>query len=114
MNYIDFEVGNKTYKLRLNTRNIVVLEKQLGCNPLNIFGDGETIPTITVMVAILHASLQQYNHGITLNDAYDLFDEYLEDGHSSVDFIPTILDIYKASGIVPKDSKNEETEVKNA
>ena len=108
MNYIDFEVGNKTYKLRLSTRNIVLLEKQLGCNPLNIFGGGDTVPTITVMVAVLHASLQQYNHGITLNDAYDIFDEYIAEGHASTDFIPVIIDIYKASGIIPKDSGNIE------
>ena len=111
MNYIDFEVGGKSYKLRLNTRNIVLLEKQLGCNPLSIFGDGDTIPTITVMVAILHAALQQYNHGITLNDAYDVFDEYLADGHATTDFIPVILEIYKASGIIPKDAG--EVEAKN-
>lgn len=107
MNYINFEVGNETYKLRLNTRNIVLLEKQLGCNPLSIFGSGDTIPTITVMVAILHAALQQYTHGITLNDAYDIFDKYLAEGHSSVEFIPVILEIYKASGIVPKDVDGE-------
>lgn len=116
MNYIDFEVGNKTYKLRLNTRNIVLLEKQLGCNPLNIFGVGkevgETIPSITEMVAVLHASLQQYNHGITINDAYDIFDDYLADGHSSTDFIMVIMDIYRASGIIPKEVKKED-EVKN-
>lgn len=57
MMYVDFNAGNKAYKLRLNTRNTVALEKQLGCNPLAIFGDGESIPTITVMVTILHASL---------------------------------------------------------
>lgn len=113
MNYINFEVGNETYKLRLSTRNIVLLEKQLGCNPLNIFGNGETVPTITVMVSVLHASLQQYNHGITLNDAYDIFDNYLADGHSAVDFIPVILEIYKASGIIPKDT-NEAIDTKNA
>ena len=113
MNYIDFAAGNKEYKLRLNTRNTVMLEKQLGCNPLNIFGsNNETIPTITTMVAILHASLQQYNHGITLNDAYDIFDKYLEE-HATTDFIPVILDIYKASGIIPKDIKEEEAEGKN-
>ena len=112
MNFINFEVGNNNYKLRLNTRAIVLLEKQLGCNPLNIFGANyDTVPTITVMVAILHASLQQYNHGMTLNDAYDLFDEYLADGHATTDFIPVIMEIYKASGIVPKDEK--EIEVKN-
>ena len=108
MNYIDFEVGNKSYRLRLNTRSIVLLEKQLGCNPLSIFGNGDTVPTITVMVAVLHASLQQYNHGITLNDAYDIFDEYLNEGHSSVDFLPVILDIYRASGIIPKDNNQIE------
>jgi hypothetical protein len=113
MNYIDFTAGNKDYKLRLNTRNTILLEKQLGCNPLNIFGDGETIPTITVMVAILHASLQQYNHGISLNDAYDIFDRWLDDGNSTTDFIPVILEIYKASGIIPKDNQEDE-EVKNA
>ena len=107
MNYIDFEVGNKTYKLRLNTRNTVMLEKQLGCNPISIFGDGDTIPSVTSMVAILHAALQQYNHGYSLNDAYDLFDEYLED-HSATDFIPVIMEIYQASGIIPKSTKGEE------
>lgn len=113
MNFINFEVGNNTYKLRLNTRNIVLLEKQLGSNPLNIFmaNGQERIPTVTEMVAILHASLQQYNHGITLNDAYDIFDDYLAEGKASTDFIPVILEIYKASGIIPKDDK--ELEVKN-
>lgn len=108
MNYINFEVGNNSYKLRLNTRGIVTLEKQLGCNPLNIFGvKGDTIPTITVMVTVLHAALQQYNHGITLNDAYDIFDEYLAEGNATTDFIPVILEIYKASGIIPKDATEE-------
>ena len=112
MNYINFEAGNKSYKLRLNTRNIVLLERQLGCNPLSIFGaNNDTIPTITVMVNVLHAAMQQYNHGITLNDAYDIFDNYLADGHSTTDFIPLIIDIYKASGIIPNDG---ETEEKNA
>jgi hypothetical protein len=110
MMYIDFEAGNKNYKLRLNTRNTVVLEKQLGCNPLSIFGDGNKIPTVTAMVTILYSSLQQYNHGITLNDAYDIFDKWLEDGHSSTDFIPVILEIYQASGLVPKDAKPEDNE----
>lgn len=108
MNYVDFTAGNKDYKLRLNTRNVISLEKQLGCNPLAIFGNGDTIPTVTVMVVILHSSLQQYNHGISLNDAYDIFDSWLEDGNSTVDFVNVILEIYKASGIVPKETDTKE------
>ncbi len=109
MMYVDFTAGNKDYKLRLSTRNVVALEKQLGCNPLGIFGNGDTIPTITQMVNVLYASLQQLNHGISLNEAYDIFDAYLDDGHSATDFIQVILDVYKVSGII----KAEDTGEKN-
>jgi hypothetical protein len=102
--YYDFKAGNKEYKLRLNARNTVALEKQLGCNPVMIFGDNyETMPTVTVMVTVLHASLQAYEHGITLNDAYDIFDAYIEDGNDAVSFVKVLMEVYKASGIVPKD-----------
>jgi hypothetical protein len=104
--YYDFSVGDKAYKLRLNTRNTIVLEKTLGCNPIAIFGKGDTIPTVSSMVAILHASLQQYHHGITMNDTYDIFDKYLEEGNTSTDFIPVIVEIYKVSGII-KEEENE-------
>ena len=108
MNYIDFEAGSKAYKLRLNTRNTVALEKVLGCNPLHIFDTtGERLPSVTVMVAILHASLQQYQHGIGMNDAYDIFDDYINDGNSIDDFVYVILDIYRASGIIPKEVESE-------
>ena len=108
MIYVDFTAGNKDYKLRLNTRNIVSLEKQLGCNPLAIFGAGDTIPQITTMVQVLYASLVQLNHGITMNDAYDIFDNWLADGHSSTEFIPVILDVYKVSGIIKDDNNTDE------
>ena len=104
MQYVDFEVGNKNYKLRLNTRNLVVLEKQLGANPLSIFNDGTKIPTVTTMVTILHVSSQQYQHNITLTDAYDIFDEYLEE-HTVTDFLPVIVEIYKVSGLIVKDKE---------
>lgn len=109
MMYVDFSAGNKDYKLRLNTRNVVALEKQLGCNPLTIFGNGETMPTITTLVQVLYASLQQYNHGISLNDAYDIFDDYLADGNTMTDFLPVLIEVYKVSGLI----KNEDASPKN-
>lgn len=109
MIYVDFNAGNKDYRLRLNVRNTVALEKQLGCNPLAIFGDGSTIPTVTTMVTVLWASLQQYHHNISMNDAYDIFDAYLDDGHAVTDFLNVIVEIFKASGII----KTEGSEEKN-
>ena len=106
MNYIDFTAGGKEYKLRLNTRNVIALEKAIGKSPLAIF-DGETLPTITTMVTILWASLQQLNHGIGMNEAYDIFDDYLADGHDVMEFYMVIIDIYKVSGLMKdKNEKN--------
>ena len=107
MMYVDFTAGNKDYKLRLSTRNVVTLEKQLGCNPLSIFGDGDKLPTVTEMVYVLYTSLLQYNHGISLNDAYGIFDDYLADGNSATDFIAIILEIYKVSGLIKTDEVDE-------
>lgn len=105
--YIDFTAGGKEYKLRMNIRNTVALEKILGCNPLMIFGTGDRIPTITEMINILHFSLQQYQHGITLNDTQDIFEVWLEDGNTPTDFIQVIIDIYKVSGIIANDKAEE-------
>lgn len=108
MIYVDFTAGNRNYKLRLTTRDIVVLEKQLGCNPLMIFGNGDKVPTITTMVQVLNAALQPMNYGITLDDAYDIFDEYLNDGHIVTDFIAVIVEIYKVSGLIKNSGENTE------
>jgi hypothetical protein len=105
MLYTELTAGDKTYKLRLSTRNIVTVESAIKCNPLGIFGSGDTIPEVSTMVTILWSSLQQYQHGISLNDAYDIFDEYLKD-HTMTDFIPVILDIYKVSGLIAKDKED--------
>jgi hypothetical protein len=44
-----------------------------------IFGlDGASIPTVSIMVAILHAALQPMNHGFSEDDAAQLFDEWIE------------------------------------
>lgn len=102
MMYVDFSAGGKDYKLRLNTRNIVNLEKQLGFNPVLIFGmDDKNMryPTVEEMVSVLYCSLIQYNHGIKLDDAYDIFDAWLEDGHMTTDFLAVITEIFQVSGI---------------
>lgn len=112
MMYVDFNAGGKDYKLRLATRNIVALEKAIGCNPLSIFGNGEELPSITTMVMILWQSLQKFHHNIGLNEAYDIFDEFLEE-KTAIDFIPVILDIYKVSGIIQNDNNKEVESEKN-
>lgn len=105
--YFDFETNEQTYKLRLTTKSIMDLEKKIGCNPLGIFGNGTRIPSVTEMVAILHASLQDQQHGITTEKAASIFDKYLEEGHTVTDFIAVIVNIYKVSGIIASGDEEE-------
>lgn len=107
MKFLDFEVGNKTYQLRLTTRSIVNLEKKIGMNPLAIFGQGDVVPTLTTMLTIFHCALQATHRTITEDDAYNLFDEWLDEGHSLAEFVPVILDIYKVSGLINEEAIDE-------
>lgn len=110
MLYTNFQAGNKEYRLRLNTKALIQLEKQLGANPVAVFATLSTdnLPTITTMVNILYASLQAYEHGITLDKAYSIFDDYVEDGHNPLEFIEVIAEVFQVSGLIPKveDEKN--------
>lgn len=108
MLYTDFLVGEKTYKLRLNTRNIVLLEKALGMNPVLIFSNAANkhAPTVEQMVLVLHYSLRWENPEITLDEAYDIFDAWLEEGHITGEFVSVITEIYMLSGLFKKE-KNE-------
>lgn len=108
MNYYEFSVEDKVYKLRLTTRNIVALEKAIGKNPLAVFTSADGVPTITEMVSILFYSLQTFQHGIGMNEAYDIFDKYMEK-NAAADFISIILEVYEASGII-RESKGTEDE----
>ena len=100
--FVDFNAGNNDYKLKLSVGSIVDLEKRINKNPVAIFGFDENnpvIPTLTDMIAILWASLQDAQHGISYADAKDIFQAWLDDGHIPTDFINVITEIYKASGI---------------
>lgn len=122
MLYTTISVGNKEYKARLNAKACVDLEKKLGTNPLNIFvkmlGDGENIilPSLGDLIAILHASLQAYHHGISVDKAYEIYDDFVNEGHNIMDLVAIVGEIYKVSGLMPEEVEENDKEIapKNA
>jgi hypothetical protein len=111
MMYVEFNAGNEEYKLKLSVGSMIALEKKIGTNPIAVFGlddENPVIPTITTMVAILWASLQDMQHGITMNDAQGIFEAWLNDGNIPTDFIRVITDVYKVSGIFKQREKGDE------
>lgn len=104
MIYTELNIGNEAYKLRLTTRASISLEKALGFNPITLFMeiDNGVMPKLSDMLIILHACLQSYHHGMTLDKVYDLFDSYVADGHTQFDLVPVFVEVFQESGYIPK------------
>ena len=103
-------INNKDYKCRLSARALVDLEKKMGTNPLNIFmaiATKQEVPPLDALIQVFHASLLQFNHGISIDDAYEIYDEFIDEGHNMMDLIPIIMDVFKVSGLLPEEEAEE-------
>lgn len=98
MRYTEFKVGDREYKLRLSTGEIVNIEKKIGGNILEIFMSRDKIPSMEELMMVLHGALQKFHHGITLKDVYDIYDEYVDNGGTFEDLIEKIVDVFEVSG----------------
>lgn len=109
MLYSEFDFNGTEYKLRLGSRDIVKLEKKLGGNPMNIFMavQNDELPKLEAVILILHAAMNKYHSNVVLNDVYDMYDEYIEDGGTYMDLIPVLLDVFKVSGFFKEEEGNE-------
>lgn len=102
--YVEMTAGARTYKLELTTRSIVQLEKDLGYNPLQMFMgiDEDVLPKLGDMIMVLHRAMARFNHGITLENTYDIFDDFVRDGHTTWDLVPILINVFIEAGFLPK------------
>ena len=115
MLYTELQIGEEIFKLRLNTKNSLMLERALGYNPISLLMDIDKgkMPKLADILIILHAMLQTYHHGYDMNKVYDLFDRQSEDGKSMFDLIPVFIEVFEQSGYITKanDAVDKETEI---
>ena len=119
MLYVELKIGNEVYKLRLNTRTSIQLEKNLGRNPVSMLmdmADGNILPKRTDIVLMLQSMLQIYHHGFNLEKTMDLYDDYLAEGNNDFNMIPIFTEVFQLAGYISKDNannENNEEDVKN-
>ena len=96
--YAIWEVNETEYKLKLKTATITQLEEKLGRSLVAVFGtDG--MPPLSIMLTIVHGAMKDWNSNIKRKDVDDLFDQYLDEGGSQLEFYATtFMDVYKVSG----------------
>ncbi len=126
---VDFMGLNLTL---MGTKEKVQLEKTLGCSPLNLlFGmvggatteeeldfakmqGGATteeeldfakmqIPTLPVMVTILHASAQKLNANVSVDKMFDLIDLWLEqdEENSVISLFSVVMEVLQTGKYLP-------------
>ena len=59
------------------------------------------------MVNVLYAALQAFHSDITLEQTYDIFDNWIDDGHILSEFVAVIVKVYQESGLFKKVNKSE-------
>ncbi|HGQ8394449.1 TPA: DUF6096 family protein [Streptococcus pneumoniae] len=106
----------KELKLRLTSHQAATVEEKIGMNLLKIFmpeaGEEFTLPPLKVML-LVHGALQQYEHGYSLEDVYDLYDEYVDNGGDQTTFMTEVLmPLFEVSGFTPRGSKGKKTSKK--
>ena len=104
MLYTELQIGEEIFKLRLNTKNSLMLERALGYNPISLLMDIDKgkMPKLADILIILHAMLQTYQHGYNMEKVYELFDKYSDEGKSMFDLIPVFVEVFEQSGYITK------------
>lgn len=95
--YLNWTVKEQDYKLKLSTSEVIRLEQKYKTNLINTLQGG--IPSLTVMLDILHASMTKYNANVKLKDVYDIYDDYLDDGGSQTSLLTdVVMEVFQVSG----------------
>lgn len=103
--YHVWKVGDKELNLKLTTRNIFDLENEYGKNLMYLLND---IPTLETMLNIITKASVQFNHGITKEYVFDMYDDFVDAGHTQAELFTTvIMGIFGASGFFSNKMKEE-------
>ena len=110
MPFMIWNVGGVDYRLKLTASMICKLEDKYKRNLLKMVDD---IPPLSVMLTIVQAAMQKYNHGITFSKVQDLYDIYTEDGGNQIDFFTdVVMELFTVSGFFTETQAEKVEEAK--
>ena len=97
------QLGDLELDLKLGGREIFKIERRLGKSMLSLFMDsqgGNKLPPVNEILIVLQGANQ--NHGVTDKRVIEAFEQYLDDGHTTMDLFNELFD---ESGVFVKEKK---------
>ena len=105
MKFYPLTVGDKTYHLRIVTRDHAQLESLLGSTVMEALQDQQKLMQFKTIAIFLHVASRPLSHdhggALTLDQAADLIDEMVDAGKSIDQLITIVMEICEASGFFP-------------
>lgn len=99
--FYTLKVSNDEYKMRLTASAIMAIEKKLN---RSLFSALENIREnmVETIITIIWGAMQPLNAGVTIEKATEIFDAYIDDGHSVEELMQEINALFETSGFFSK------------
>lgn len=101
------------YKLRLTLIDVVQLERLLGESPLNILykaTQGYDFNLEGLIMILYTALMQDGDKKYSIDDAYDIFDDYIENVGDVGSFFLVLLKLFEDMGFISQNNEEETSE----
>lgn len=100
------QLGDLELDLKLGGREIFKIERRLGKSMLSLFMDsqgGNKLPPVNEILIVLQGANQ--SHGVTDKHVIEAFEQYLDDGHTTMDLFNELMELFDESGFFGKKKK---------
>ena len=100
------QLGDLELDLKLGGREIFKIERRLGKSMLSLFMDsqgGNKLPPVNEILIVLQGANQ--SHGVTDKLVIEAFEQYLDDGHTTMDLFNELMELFDQSGFFGKKKK---------
>jgi len=93
--FYTFNVGERSYMLRLTAGAAVRLEDRLGCS---VYEGLKKLNEVKVVTEFLYAVIESLSPEVTKNTVYMIFDEYISEGGTLKKLNEIIIETMECSG----------------
>lgn len=81
-------VGGREYRLKLKATTINKLENKYRQNLMNMIDE---IPPLSVMLTIIQAAMEPWEHGLSYPKVQNLYDSWTEEGGNQTDLFTKVI-----------------------
>jgi hypothetical protein len=100
-------VGGREYNLKLKTVKICQLEEKFKSNLLNVL-TGNGVPPLAIMLTVVQAAMQEWEHGVKFADVQNMFDKYCDEGGTQITlFTDVIMPVMTVSGFFTEEQTKD-------